>query len=601
MTIEALVTRLSPLTPSGSSTFDPTTRTMRAVIAAGAEVERWDSRGAYIEVLDHGGMVLPAGASTVPVLNAHNRGDLAAVLGVASDFAAKGSTIEATLKLSARDEVAHIAADIAAGIITATSVGYRVLERAEKTDAAGRRVVTATRWELAEVSIVPIPADPRATIRSEAHMPEQTPAPTVAITPTAPVATRAAINGEIRALATSLGLPQSWTDQQVDGEATVEAARAAALDAVIARSASTPPISTARAHIVHDHSAPDDVRAAMADALAHRLAPSRVKLEGRATEFRSWSVLDMVAETAAARGERLGNTRDRGALAERALTTSDFPGLLADAGNKALLATYAAAAPTYRKWAAPKTFNDLRPHSFLRIGDFPKFVETAETGELTYGSIGENREKVSAKEYNAGIVISRRALLHDDLSALADFSNMIAVRAAADENALAYSVLNTNGNLVDGAPLFAVARGNIFDEADITALSLGGAVRKLREQKSADGIPLNLSPRYLVVGPDREMQGRQVLATISPTSADSVNPWAGSMELVVDANVDDTWFVIADPASAPTVVFGYLSGSEGPQLRTEIDFDTRNLKVAAGLDFGVGPIDFRGAVLVKNI
>ncbi|MFD2032775.1 hypothetical protein ACFSKM_25670 [Ancylobacter dichloromethanicus] len=55
---------------------------------------------------------------------------------------------------------------------------------------------------------------------------------------------------------------------------------------------------------------------------------------------------------------------------------------------------------------------------------------------------------------------------------------------------------------------------------------------------------------------------------------------------------------MADPAAAPCLVYGYVSGAEGPQIRTEIDFDTRAVKVAAGLDFGCGVIDFRG--LYKN-
>jgi hypothetical protein len=43
------------------------------------------------------------------------------------------------------------------------------------------------------------------------------------------------------------------------------------------------------------------------------------------------------------------------------------------------------------------------------------------------------------------------------------------------------------------------------------------------------------------------------------------------------------------------VVYGYVAGSEGPQVRTERDFDTQAVKVAAGLDFATGVIDFRGA------
>ncbi|MFD2030611.1 hypothetical protein ACFSKM_10505 [Ancylobacter dichloromethanicus] len=87
-----------------------------------------------------------------------------------------------------------------------------------------------------------------------------------------------------------------------------------------------------------------------------------------------------------------------------------------------------------------------------------------------------------------------------------------------------------------------------------------------------------------------------MLAAITAAKSGDVNPWAGTMELVVDANIVGTaWYIFADPAAAPTAVYGYVSGAEGPQIRTEIDFDTRAVKVAAGLDFGAGVIDFRGA------
>ncbi|WP_446680405.1 phage major capsid protein [Ancylobacter sonchi] len=85
------------------------------------------------------------------------------------------------------------------------------------------------------------------------------------------------------------------------------------------------------------------------------------------------------------------------------------------------------------------------------------------------------------------------------------------------------------------------------------------------------------------------------LAAVTATKAGDVNPWAGTMELVADANIaGNGWYVVADPAAAPSVVYGYVSGAEGPQIRTEIDFDTRAVKFAAGLDFGCGVIDFRG-------
>lgn len=408
--------------------------------------------------------------------------------------------------------------------------------------------------------------------------------------------TRAQINAEIRSIAKVTGLDQSWIDAQVDADATVDQARAAALAEMAKRSTAT----VSNIKIVADHTDPDAIRSAMADALAHRLAPGTVKLEGRAAEYRAHRVLDMVGDLATARGERI-NLRDQDALLQRAVgahSTSDFPLLLADATNKSLLAQYQVAQPTYRKWAARKPFADFKDHQFLRIGDFPSFKEINEGGEVKYGTISENAERVRAKEFGTGIAIGRRALINDDLSALADFSSMIATAAAAFENQQAYALLAANPKLSDNVDLFHNTHKNLASSAStIDGTNVALAVAQLRAQKSLDGLPLNLQPAFLVCGPAKEVAARQLLAAITATKASDVNVWSGFAELVVDANISgNEWYIFAAPGAAPTVVYGYVGGNEGPQVRTERDFDTQAVKVAAGLDFATGVIDFRGAV-----
>ena len=596
-----IITRRAPLS---ATSWDAEARTLEVVFSTGAGVERQDAAGAYIERLSLAqDWTAFIGA---PVLNSHRRGDLTDVLGsVQKAWTVDGNReARAVIKLSRRTDVEPIVEDILDGHLRGVSVGYAV-QAWKETPEGGRRVKTATRWTPVELSIVPIPADRQATIRGEfmtvpaqpEHAPASTTPAAASLNPTAS-ADRAAVNAEIRSIACVAGLEQGWIDGQIDASATADTARAAAFAAMQARSAPTQTIRTAAPTITSDHTDPEVIRSAMADALAHRLAPGRCKIEGRAVQFTGYRMLDMVGEMAHARGDRV-NLRDQGALMERAIgahSTSDFPLLLADAANKSLLANYQAAGPTYRLWAARRSFNNFHDHSFLRIGDFPEFQEIGEGGGVQYGTLSENREKVRAKELNSGLIIGRRALVNDDLSALADFSSMIAIRAAADENSRAYAILGANPVLSDGVALFHATHGNkAAAGAAITVASLALAVAALRKQKSLDGLALNLSPRFLVVGPDKELEGRQVLAAITASKAGDVNPWAGAMELVVDANITgNTWYVMADPAMAPSVVYGYVSGAEGPQIRTEIDFDTRAVKVAAGLDFGCGAIDFRG-------
>lgn len=608
-----MLTRNRPLEPAGNftravpvavSTWNAEAWTFDVVLSAGSPVERHDKRGSFDEVLDVRGAVIP---ERIPLLDSHNRFELGGKLGEVTSIRLDGTRLVGTARLSKHSALAQrIAAEIGDGDRFGVSIGYAVspgkwVERINPNTK--RREKVATAFDLLEASLVAIPADPAATTRSNPMDPEETnnpPAP--ANQPPAPITvqTRAHVNAEIRSIARTAGLDDAWANSQIDAEAELDAVRTAALAEMQKRSQAAGGIRTTAA-IGEDHGDPVSIRSAMADALAHRIAPAACKLEGRAVEYRSCRILDMVGELAAASGDRI-NVRDQDALLQRAVgahSTSDFPLLLSDAANKALLAQYQVAAPTYRKWAARKPFVDFKDHQFLRVGDFPAFKEINEAGEVKYGSIGENAEKVRAKEYGTGIAIGRRALINDDLSALSDFSSMIATRAAVDENRLAYGVLSANADLSDSKALFHADHSNKASAGTaLDATNVGTAVAALRGQKSIDGLALNLQPAFLVVGPKQEVAARQLLADVMATKVSDVNVWAKFAELIVDAEItDNRWYVFAAPGSAPVVVYGYVAGSEGPQIRTERDFDTQAVKVAAGLDFATGAIDFRGAYL----
>lgn len=612
-----ILTRRVSLEPTS---VDVAERTARLVWSTSADVPRRDDRGEYIERLSldpqHVDLSRLDGAN---LLDGHTHTSVRAILGVLSDPATNGREGTATIRFSSRADVDPIFADVQAGIIRAVSVGYQVRQWRESREN-GKRVRTAVDWTPIEVSLVGAPADAGAKIRSNAMPEQQAPAPatteasTTRSTPATSVAmpsnqapatdTRAAVNAEIRSMARLAGLDQGWVDGQIDAGADVDSARAAAFEVMGRRS---PPLRTEQPHIqvLRDHNDPVAMRAAMSEAIAARWAPGTQPGE-RAREFVGWPITDMLAELANARGAGI-NGRDRRAVADAmfgrnvaAHTTSDFPLLLSDAANKMLLPAYAAAAPTYRRWAGQRMFSDFKAHRFLRLGDFPALQEITEHGELRYGTMGERQEDVTPKEYSSGIAISRKALINDDLSVLQDFTNRAAIRVAHDENRLVYSLILNNGpTLKDGNALFTTGRTN--KAASGTALdetNLGLAVAAMRKQTSADGLILNVAPRFLIVGPDREVAARQLLVTITPTKSSDVNIFAGTMDVVVDANITgNRWYLFADPALYPSIVYGYLTGHEGPQMRTEVDFDTRALKVAVDLDFGAGAVDHVGAYL----
>lgn len=157
-------------------TIDEEQRTVEVTWTTGARVRR---HGFFTDdfdeelSLDEGAVDLGRLNSGAPVLNSHNAFDLTSVVGVVERAWIQGPKGRregrAVLRFSDRADVEPIWRDMRAGILRNISVGYEVSkwERVErKGDVA---LMRASSWTPLELSLVPIPADPRAQVRSKAE------------------------------------------------------------------------------------------------------------------------------------------------------------------------------------------------------------------------------------------------------------------------------------------------------------------------------------------------------------------------------------------------------------------------------------------------
>ncbi len=411
---------------------------------------------------------------------------------------------------------------------------------------------------------------------------------------------RAASAKDVRQVFYAVGLTPEDADAAIDQRLSLADVNQRAIDHMKKKGAEQPKISAVQVGKSFDD--PAQIRLAMVDALVAKMRPGSA-ISGPAQKYRDYRLVDLAVELANAAGVTLENPRSPNSVFDQVLSggvhsSADFPKLLEAAANKTLLASYDVAAPTYRAWCAQRSFNDFKAHKFLRIGDFPAFTSSPEPATVTFGTASENRESVTPVAYTTGIKFTREALINDDLGALANFSGMVGVRAAADENRLAYAALAANPALSDGVTLFyATTHSNLAGTAstiDVANVALG--IKAMRVQTSLDGLKLNLNPTILVCGPAKELVARQLLAAVTPAATANVNPYSGAFQLIVDANITgNEWYLFASPALAPVMVYGYVAGAMGPEVWVTRDENTRGLAINAGLDFGVGAIDFRGA------
>jgi hypothetical protein len=363
---------------------------------------------------------------------------------------------------------------------------------------------------------------------------------------------------------------------------------------------------------------PAEQRAAVVEALCARATghlPASLRFEptDRSREFGSMPMLGMLAHYAGQRGERLSPHMAPAALFDRlvslrSLSTSDFPIILADAGNKLLQKAYAQANVTYRLVFARKTFRDFKPHNFIRGGDFPPLLEKGETGEFKYGSMGEAKQALTMVTYGRIVGVSRRILVNDDLGAFADLPMKAGRRVADFENATAWAVPVAGG---DGPTITETGRA-LFNTTDKTKASANAAIsvaavgigraammnQKGIESKAsaADGIKLNITPKYLVTGPDKFTEAESFCnVNIVATQDSAANPFKGRLIPVGDANLTgNAWYLFADPVDLETLVYGYLEGQEGPQLMTREGFTSDGVDLRVALDFVAGALDYRG-------
>jgi hypothetical protein len=147
-------------------------RTVNLIFSTGAAVDRMDywSGKRYREVLsmDPAHVRLDRLNAGAPLLDAHSAYSVGDVLGAVQPDTARIVNKQgvATVRFSKRDAVEPIFQDVADGIITNVSVGYRVYKFVEDTPKdGGLPTRTAIDWEPFEVSMVPMPADVGARVR----------------------------------------------------------------------------------------------------------------------------------------------------------------------------------------------------------------------------------------------------------------------------------------------------------------------------------------------------------------------------------------------------------------------------------------------------
>lgn len=568
-------------TRSAPATFAPETLnlqsgTVDAVISTGAAVQR---KG-FIEKLAIGVENVTL-APRLPVLDSHRQTSITDIKGQVTGVRFEAGRIIATLKISDSSTLAAIER----GDVTGVSIGYRVNQWGDTADSSGGRVRTATKWELIEVSLVPVPADPSALLRSQ-NMTETTETAETEHTAENMTQTRSAI----RTICRSAGMTAELADGMIDRNLTVEQARSEAFDAMLKRSQSAPAI-----RIAASAEDPAVQRRGREDALYARASGTAPSDQARAY------MGDSLKDHARAILESHG-VATRGLSADeifyRAMhATSDFKNLLISTGNRTLMPSYEAAQSGLKKLARQSTLTDFRAASRLKLSDIGLLQKVTETGEIKSTARGEAAESYKLDTYATIFSLSRQALINDDLGAFSDWGNTAGRMAAETEaNLLAQLLLSNPIMGEDSKALFHADHGNLVT-ADLDIDAVRAARLAMRMRKGLDGkTPINATPRYLLIAPDQESKADEIMSLLHDATVDFAPELLRNLSVLVDPRLTaGSWYVFADPAVLPVLEYSYLASAQGPQMSSREGWETLGLEFRVVLDFGAGAIDWRGA------
>jgi HK97 family phage prohead protease len=583
------------------------------------------------------------------VLDSHDQFQVASILGsiVPGSAAIVNGAGVARARLTDTPDAADAIAKLRAGHLRSISVGYIVHAwRGLEDDPQGVPQYLAVDWEPVEVSLVSVPADPGAHVRSGSedmtilsarnranHQPAGGDEPP-AIRNRAgarPGAPREAEGGEgedhdgeasdrggaparrggitiaqIRELCSrtddlSRSFERGLIEDHSDSPLTRREVLARINDELVA--ARQLPSIDVRAPRDAERGSPGQLHQRLSDALYARMSGAAPTEQAR--EFMGASMIDMARGIMEARGERVRWSSPT-QVVERmsrsgAHTTSDFPQILGSATERYLADLITAAPSPLRAITRQRLANDFRRMTILKMGANPALLVVGENGEFKHGSAMEESEGYKLSTYGRIFSITRQAIINDDLGAFVRIFEGWARKANDLEADLLAAQIAGNGlALADGKTLFHADHGNLAASgAAISVASLSAARQAMRTQKDVDGVtPINIVPKYLVVGAAKETEAEQVLAALQAATPAGVNPFSGKLELVVDGRLTgNSWRLFADPAQWPVIEEARLAGQEDVFVDTKVGFEVDGIQVKARMDIAAAATDWRGAYL----
>ncbi len=588
----------------------------------GERVDFWSGER-YIERLDVNGAKWDR---LTTVFKDHHR-SVDSAIGRVENVRIEDGKLKADVIFGSTPDAAAVFEKYRDGILTDVSIGYKVNAFSVEERSGEPDIVTITDFEIKELSAVGIGFDPGATVGRNQEGGEMTPEQIERLRELEALKKRTDEQEKELAKLKALANDEGEKTRKLEEENQELKRRADIQELAIAYGANaevterflsdkTKTKEEFLRHLLDERASAqprafagkdaqknrNDMLRAMSDGLLLRAGFNVAKPHEDADMFRGMSVQNMVRKVAG-----LGLEASESDLV-RAMTTSDFPKILANVQNKVIQDSFESAPVTFREWTQAVDFKDFKPRTEVRKGSFSSnFKKVQELGRTTYKEKGETGLTWKIQSYGARFAFSRELLINDDLGIFMDDLMDMVEQVAVFQNRQVYNLLEGIGEFADyvmedGKPIFDTSHNN-YDSTGTapTVDTLAAARTKMMRQKDFDGKQLRIVPKFLIVPPELEVSAYQLLnSTAAPDAqnAGTVNPIKGLYTPITDMELTNAkaWYMAA---AKKTIKVGYLQGTNRRPIVEEVNrSNISGIEYELVFDFGVVAEDFRG--LYKN-
>lgn len=290
--------------------------------------------------------------------------------------------------------------------------------------------------------------------------------------------------------------------------------------------------------------------------------------------------------------------RDRREAFNAYLNIVDFKTILVDSINTLLIEKWSNTNETWRIWVNNYGLPDFKEMSVTAVGVVPQPLHIMPG--TSYGLTELYGEETNAKlsTYGNRILLERRTIVNDDVSAIQSFSSGISAAYDRQIGDKVYNFLKLNPVTFNDTELFHADHSNIVTATSDFEADLSSAVELMCGQKMEfdNGVSevLRVQPKYLIVPPSKAFTAARIVGEYNAAVTDSQK-----LTVVVESRLTGFggWFLACDNPYASIALFT-LNDLMVPQIFTHNRFTSDGIEIKHRFDYDVKPIDYRGLVRV---